>query len=307
VSVLLKLAGAALAIGGAAFLVITQPSTIPAASFPARQADLGNGATMFHIGGCASCHATDYKADPLSLGGGHALKTGFGTFVAPNISPDPKSGIGAWSEAEFATAMIKGVGRAGEHLYPAFPYTSYQRMKLDDVRDLFAFIKTLPVVDRPNAPHQLGFPFNIRRTLGVWKVLFLDGEGFTPNPALSTAQNRGAYLVEGPGHCAECHSSRNLLGAITAKGRMAGGPNAEGKGFVPNISQHPADGLGDWSVRDFEILLTDGGTPAGAYVADEMADVVKNTAKASAEDRRAMAEYLKSLPPREGRRATPAR
>jgi mono/diheme cytochrome c family protein len=302
---ILKLAAAGLVLGGAGFLSITWPQTIPAASLPPRQTDLSNGATLFHIGGCASCHATDYKADPLSLGGGHALKTGFGTFIAPNISPDPKTGIGAWSEAEFATAMIKGVGRHGEHLYPAFPYTSYQRMKIGDVRDMFAYMRTLPAVERPNAPHQLGFPFNIRRTLGVWKLLFVDGQPFAPNPAQGAVLNRGAYLVEGPGHCAECHSSRNLLGAITTQGRMAGGPNAEGKGFVPNISQHPVDGLSDWSVHDFELLLLNGGTPAGAYVADEMADVVKNTAKASAEDRRAMAEYLKTLPPRAGRRAAP--
>lgn len=298
---------AALAVGLGAFFFLTAPSAIPAASLGARQANLANGETMFHVGGCASCHATDYKAAPLSLGGGHVLKTGFGGFVAPNISPDRTHGIGAWSEAEFVTAMLKGVGRRGEHLYPSFPYTSYQRMTVADVRDLFAFIQTLPAVSRANEPHQLAFPFNIRRTLGVWKLLFLDGETFAPDPTRSAALNRGAYLVEGPGHCAECHSGRNALGAITAAGRWAGGPDATGKGYVPNISQHPADGLADWSVADFEMLLKDGGTPSGGFVADEMADVVKNTAKLSAEDRRAMAEYLKALPARAGRRPTAAR
>lgn len=304
---LLLLGAAALAAGFGAFLFLTAPSIIPAASLGARQVNLANGEAMFHVGGCASCHATDYKAAPLSLGGGHELKTAFGTFVVPNISPDPTHGIGGWTEAEFVTAMLKGVGRHGEHLYPSFPYTSYQLMPVGDVRDLFAFIKTLAAVNRPNEPHQLGFPFNIRRTLGAWKLLFLDGRTFAPDPARSAALNRGAYLVEGPGHCAECHSARNALGAITTAGRWAGGPDALGKGYVPNISQHPADGLADWSVADFEMLLKDGGTPSGGFVADEMADVVKNTAKLSAEDRRAMAEYLKTLPPRPGRRQAASR
>jgi mono/diheme cytochrome c family protein len=298
----LKLAAAGLAAGLAGFYVLTIPQAIPAAALSARAADLKNGETMFTIGGCASCHATDVKTAPLALGGGHELKTAFGTFVVPNISSDARAGIGAWSEAEFLTAMINGVGRNGEHLYPAFPYTSYQRMRIEDVRDLFAYLKTVPAVPTSAGPHKVGFPFNIRRTLGVWKLLFLDGKAFEPQASQSAAFNRGAYLVEGPGHCAECHSRRNLLGGIAADGRMAGGPNPEGKGFIPNISQHPKDGLGDWSIKDFEYLLKAGGTPAGGTVADEMEDVVGNTSKLADDDRRAMAEYLKSLPPKEGRR-----
>jgi mono/diheme cytochrome c family protein len=298
----LKLASAGVVAGLACFYVLTIPKVFPASAFAARAADLKNGETMFNIGGCASCHATDMKTAPLALGGGHELKTAFGTFVVPNISPDAKAGLGAWSEAEFLTAMVNGVGRSGEHLYPAFPYTSYQRMRIDDVRDLFAYLRTLPAVPTSAGMHKLGFPFNIRRTLGIWKLLFLDGKPFEPQPAQSSVFNRGAYLVEGPGHCAECHSKRNLLGGITADGRMAGGPNPEGKGFIPNISQHPKDGLGDWSVKDFEYLLKAGGIPAGGTVADEMEDVVGNTSKLSDNDRRAMAEYLKSLPPKEGRR-----
>lgn len=284
---------AAVAVG---FYVVTIPQTIPDSALAARSANLKNGETMFNVGGCASCHATEVNKDPLSLGGGHELKTAFGTFVVPNISPDAKTGLGTWTEAQFLNAMVKGVGRNGEHLYPAFPYTSYQRMRVEDVRDLFAYIKTLPAVAKESAPHQLGFPFNIRRTLGGWKLLFLDGKGFEPDPSRNAVLNRGAYLVEGPGHCAECHSTRNPLGAITAAGRMAGGPNAEGKGFVPNISQHPTDGVGEWSVKDFEFLLLRGDLPAGAAVGDEMADVVLNTGKLSPDDRRAMAEYLKTLP-----------
>jgi mono/diheme cytochrome c family protein len=297
-----KLATAGLVAGLVGFYVLTIPTVVPASAISIRDADLKNGETMFNIGGCASCHAADYKKEPLALGGGHELKTAFGTFVVPNISSHSKAGIGAWSEAEFLTAMIKGVGRNGEHLYPAFPYTSYQRMRINDVRDLFAYLRTLPAVPTSAGPHKVGFPFNIRRTLGVWKLLFLDGKPFESVTTQTAVFNRGAYLVEGPGHCAECHSKRNLLGGITADGRMAGGPNPEGKGFIPNISQHPKDGLGEWSIKDLEYLLKAGGTPAGGNVADEMEDVVGNTSKLSDDDRRAMAEYLKSLPPREGRR-----
>lgn len=299
---LVKWAVAGIAAVAVGFYVVTIPQTIPDTALAARSADLKNGETMFNVGGCASCHATDVNKDPLSLGGGHELKTAFGTFVVPNISSDAKTGLGSWTEAQFLTAMIKGVGRNGEHLYPAFPYTSYQRMRVEDVRDLYAYMKTLPAVDKKSAPHKLGFPFNIRRTLGGWKLLFLDGKRFEPDPTRNATVNRGAYLVEGPGHCAECHSMRNPLGGIAADGRMAGGPNPEGKGFVPNISQHPTDGLGEWSVKDFEYLLQSGGIPAGAAVADEMAEVVLNTAKLSPGDRRAMAEYLKTLPPKVSQR-----
>jgi mono/diheme cytochrome c family protein len=288
--------------GAVALYFVTMPEIIPESALPARTADLQNGETLFTVGGCASCHATDLKADPPKLGGGHRLKTAFGTFVAPNISPDPKAGMGAWTEAEFVTAMIKGVGRNGEHLYPAFPYTSYQRMPINDVRDLFAFLKTLPSVSTAAADHDVGFPFNIRRGLGLWKRLYLDGKVFEPQAGQSAMLNRGAYLVEGPGHCAECHSRRSFLGGITADGRHAGGPDPEGKGFIPNITQHPTDGLGNWRVSDFEDLLKTGGLPAGGTVSDEMEDVVANTSRLSDEDRRAMAEYLKTLPPREGRR-----
>lgn len=287
---------AGLAAGLAVFYVLTIPRTFTASALPSRTADLSNGATMFAIGGCASCHAKDPKNAPEDLGGGHLLKTKFGTFAAPNISMHPAAGIGGWTEAEFLTAMVEGVGRGGEHLFPAFPYTSYRRMRVDDLRDLFAYMRTLPSNATPSAPHAIQFPFSVRRMLGIWKLLFLDSESFKPHAEQSETFNRGAYLVEGPGHCAECHSRRNFLGGIASGGRMAGGPNAEGKGFVPNITQHPTDGLGKWTLRDIELLLENGSTQAGGFVTDEMEEVVLNTSRLSAEDRRAMAVYLKQIP-----------
>src|SRR5262245_8649402 len=287
--------------GLGAFYVLTIPRPAVSGTLPPRAHDLANGETMFNVGGCASCHAIPKQKDERRLGGGLALATPFGTFKVPNISPDPKSGIGAWPEEAFVNAMLRGIGRNGEHLYPAFPYTSYQRMALDDVRDLYAFLKTLPTEARPSEPHQLPFPFSVRRGLGLWKMLHLDGAPFAPDPAKSAEINRGAYLVEGPGHCAECHSPRNALGGIVAGRRFAGGPDAEGKGWVPNITPHP-DGLASWSAADIAYLLKAGLMPDGDSVGASMADVVRNTARLSDADRAAMAAYLKTLPPRPGRK-----
>jgi mono/diheme cytochrome c family protein len=287
--------------GLAVFYVLTIPSLAVKGPLPARTADLANGETMFNIGGCASCHATPKQDDHKRLGGGLGLTTPFGTFMVPNISSDPKHGIGAWSEEDFVNAMLRGVGRNGEHLYPAFPYTSYQRMKLDDVRDLYAFMKTLPADSTPSQPHALSFPFNIRRGLGLWKLLFADGKTFVPDPGKSAEINRGAYLIEGPGHCAECHSPRNFLGGIIEARRFSGGPDPEGKGWVPNMTPH-ADGLATWSEKDVAYLLESGFTPSMDSVGSSMADVVLNTGRLSALDRAAMAAYIKALPPRPGRR-----
>ena len=288
-------------LGLAAFYVVTAPSTLPLDALKPRTANLANGETMFDIGGCPSCHATPKQDNRLRLGGGHELRSPFGTFKVPNISSEPKAGIGAWTELQFANALLKGVGRGNEHLYPSFPYTSYQRMSLDDVRDLYAFLKSLPADTTPSQPHELPFPFNIRRSLGGWKLLFVDGRPFAPDPTRDAQYNRGAYLIEGPGHCAECHSSRNILGAIMQSQRFAGGADLEGDGWVPNITPH-ADGLAAWSVQDMEYFLETGLTPDGYAVASTMADVILNTAKLSPKDRAAMAVYLKALPPHAGKK-----
>lgn len=284
-------------IGIATFWWLTIPVTVPAGELPPRSADLANGQTVFNAGGCASCHATPGQPDRTRLGGGLAIPSPFGTFHVPNISPDPTDGIGGWSEADFATAVLKGTSPAGAHYYPAFPYGSYQRVRLDDVRDLFGYLKTLPAVAGKAPGHELPFPFNIRRAVGIWKALFLDGQPFAPDPARSAQWNRGAYLVNGLGHCAECHSPRNVLGGIVAAQRFAGGPNPEGQGFVPNITQK---GLAAWSDTDIGYFLETGQTPEGDTAGGSMARVIRNTSQLSAEDRAAMAVYLKSLPPVDG-------
>jgi mono/diheme cytochrome c family protein len=311
----------ALTLGAAAVLVaivvvlwcLTIPATVPAAALPPHAPDVANGRTMFEIGGCASCHATPAddaeKVDRTKLGGGLPLKSPFGTFYVPNLSPDPADGIGAWSEADFVTALMKGTSRRGRHLFPAFPYTSYEHMTVADVRDLFAYLKTLPPVPGRARRHDLGFPFNIRRLVGFWKLLFFHESPFTPDPAQPAQWNRGAYLVNGPGHCAECHSPRNMLGAIIESERFAGGPTPDGKGFVPNITptglRHWGDDNIAWSQKDIASFLGDGMNPAGDYAGSGMAEVVRNTSELSAADREAIAAYIASLPPRQGPKRPP--
>ncbi len=289
---------AVVVIGAAAFWMLTIPATVPASALEPRTPDLENGRTIFYAGGCAACHATPDQEDRARLGGGLGLKSPFGKFFAPNISPDRNDGIGAWSEANFVTALWKGTSPDGRHYYPVFPYTSYQRMKLDDVRDLFAYLKTLPTVEGKARDHDLPIPFRIRRVLGGWKLLFLDGMPFKPDPSKSAHLNRGAYLVNGPGHCAECHSPRNRLGGIIERQRFAGGPDPEGSdGWIPNITQA---GIGDYLEQDIAGVLETGDLPNGDSVGGAMRAVVRNTSKLSAEDRAAIAAYVKSLPPVEG-------
>ncbi len=294
--VLIALAGLVV-VGVAAFWIITTPAEIPARALPPRTPDLANGKVMFYAGGCASCHATPGQQDATRLGGGLALVSPFGTFYPPNISPDRKDGIGAWTEAQFVSALLKGTSPDGQHYYPAFPYPSYQRIKLDDARDLFAYLHSLPAVTGEAPPHQLPLPFRWRRLIGAWDFLFVDGRPFAPDPSKSAQWNRGAYLVNGPGHCAECHSPRNILGAIEADKRFAGGPELSGQGWVPNITQR---GLADWSEEDVAYLLETGHTPDGDSVGGSMTEVIRNTSQLPAADRAAMAIYLKSLPSVEG-------
>ena len=281
-------------VGAPAFWLLTIPATIRASALAPHTPDLANGRTMFLIGGCASCHAVPKQEDKTRLGGGLALGSPFGTFYVPNISPDKTDGIGSWSEAQFITAMVKGTSPAGEHLFPAFPYSSYQHTAFDDLRDLFAYLKTLPPVSGRVRDHAVPFPFNIRRLVGGWKLLFLDGQPFKPDPSQSEQWNRGAYLVNGPGHCAECHSPRNLLGAIIPERRFGGGPAPDGQGGVPNITPQK---LKDWSVEDIVDTLTTGMTPDSDFVGGAMVEVVRNTSQLSAADREAIATFIKSLPP----------
>jgi mono/diheme cytochrome c family protein len=254
---------------------------------------------MFIAGNCSACHQTQGQEERTLLGGGLKLKSPFGTFVAPNISSDPKAGIGAWTEAEFANAMKRGVGRHGEHLYPAFPYPAYSNMKTSDVRDLFAYLKTLPAVAQPAPPHEVSFPYSIRRAVGFWKLLYFHPQEFKPDPSKSAAWNRGAYLAEGPAHCAECHTPRNALGGPDLDQLYAGAPNLEKGGrFATNITPSK-DGIGDWSVQDIADFLKSG-TDKCFNEPEGMIQVIASTSQMSDEDVTAIATYIHALPPKPG-------
>ncbi len=264
------------------------------------EGDAVRGETVFWAGGCASCHAAPGANgdDKLSLGGGLELKTPFGTFTAPNISSDQASGIGGWSKADFANAMLMGTSPDGANYYPAFPYTSYARMTPGDVADLFAFMKTLPAVEGQAAGHALGFPFNIRRGLGLWKRLYLSSAPVVSEPSADVDAalfERGRYLVEGAGHCGECHTPRNAIGGLEKARWLAGAPAATGDGKIPDITPAP-DALGGWSEADIAYYLESGFTPVYDSVGGEMVPVQENMAKLTADDRHAIAAYLKAIP-----------
>lgn len=295
---------AIVAAGAFVFYLLTIPETVPASALPDHLPDAGNGKYMFAAGGCAECHAVPARAcddldieDETVLAGGRCLKTDFGVFHVPNISPDKKTGIGKWTTLDFVTAMKRGVAPGGVHLYPAFPYTSYQRMSYEDLIDLKAYLDTLPPVRHTAPAHALRFPYNIRRGVGLFQRRYVDGKTFTPDPEASALVNRGAYLVLGAGHCAECHSPRDALGGMIAAQGFAGARAPEGHGSVPNITPSD-DGIGDWSEEDIAYLLETGTTPDFDVIGEAMVPVQENMAKLTPEDRNAIAAFLKSLPPR---------
>lgn len=282
------------ALGGGGFLWATAPERVDPAALAGLSGDAARGERIFNIGGCASCHAAPgaEEDDRLVLAGGQAFATDFGTFHAPNISPGP-AGIGGWSALDLVNAMMKGVSPDGAHYYPAFPYASYARMKLADIVDLKAYLDTLPVSDTANLPHDVSFPFNIRRGVGLWKLIHVDPAPVVP--AEDPLVLKGRYLAEGPGHCAECHTPRTMFGGLDLARWMAGAPNPEGKGRTPNLT--PGEGGLDWSAADIAEYLKSGFTPEYDVVGGAMADVVRNTARLAPEDRAAIAAYLKALPP----------
>jgi mono/diheme cytochrome c family protein len=284
--------------GAAAAWLITKPRPAFArdAQAPLDEGDPARGKLVFAAGDCASCHASPGQPDRLRLGGGLALASPYGTFRAPNISMDPVDGIGSWRTVDLANALLSGVSPAGAHYYPSFPYSSYAKMGLGDVSDLMAFLRTLPAVAGKAPPHELALPFQIRRFVGFWKILYFDRRPIASDPGRGEAWNRGQYLTEAVAHCAECHSSRNIFGAIKPKTRFAGGTDPEGVGYSPNITPMR---IGNWKQEDIAEVLKTGVTPNHGRVGSSMADVVTNTATLPQGDRDAIAAYIKSLPPRE--------
>ncbi|MEE4216328.1 MAG: cytochrome c [Xanthomonadales bacterium] len=272
--------------------VLTRPNTIDPGRLPAADPDLANGELLFHAGGCASCHGED-------LAGGHEMHTPFGIFRVPNISPDPGAGIGAWSTLDLANAMLRGVSPSGEHYYPAFPYTSYARMEPADVLDLKAWLDTFEPRATVVGDHEVGFPWNIRRGIGLWKKRYLSDEPVIADAGLSDIALRGRYLVEAVGHCGECHTPRDRFGGPDDSEWLAGGPNPDGEGKVPNITPHE-DGLAAWSEADIAYYLESGFTPDYDTAGGSMVEVQENFAQLPGSDLAAVAAYLKAVPAKSG-------
>jgi len=275
----------------AAGLWITRPQTVDpvATGLVDVEADAARGEAVYWASGCASCHIAPESEDKLVLAGGQRFATAFGAFVAPNISPDPEVGIGTWTLGEFASALVQGTSPSGQHYYPVFPYTSYARMTSQDIADLWAFMETLPPSDQPSAPHEVGFPFNIRLTLGGWKLLYANADWVQP---AETAQlERGRYLVEALAHCGECHTPRNALGALDTAQWMAGAANPSGDGRIPGLRR----GQLTWSETDIAYYLETGFTPDFDSAGGEMASVIENMARLSPDDRAAIAAYIVAL------------
>ncbi len=254
------------------------------------------GEYIFHAAGCKGCH-TEAKTKGGLLAGGRAIKTPFGTFFGPNITPDPTHGIGRWSEADFIRALRFGISPAGEHYFPAFPYGSFTKIRDRDLRDLRAYIFSLPAVARPSKPHQLNFPFGFRPLIWVWKQLHFTPGPFRPGAKLTPVQRRGAYVVRALGHCAECHTPRTLTGGLDTAFDLAGAADGPGGEPVSNITPHPKTGIGEWEPGDIAELLKTGGKPDGDDVwGTLMGEVVENsTSHLSPADRRAIAQYLRTL------------
>jgi mono/diheme cytochrome c family protein len=271
---------------------LTRPETVDPAELQGVVPDPANGERLFHAGGCSACHGAD-------LGGGLALETDFGTFYAPNISTDELAGIGAWTTLDLANAMLRGTSPDGKHYYPAFPYTSYTRMKVQDVADLKAFLDTFAPVNRKSTEHDIAFPWNVRRGIGIWNRRYLDSNFIVAVNIDDALLLRGRYLVEAVGHCGECHTTRDSFGGLEPTMWLAGAPNPDGEGWVPNITSQE-DGLADWSANDIAYYLATGFTPDFDTVGGSMVEVQENLARLPDADRAAIAAYLKFIPPKAG-------
>lgn len=254
------------------------------------------GAYLVRAGGCISCHtAEDEGSAPLA--GGLALETPFGTFHTPNITPDEQTGIGTWSDEDFLRAMREGLRPDGAHYFPAFPYTAYSGLTADDILAIKAYLFSIPPTRQRNRAHDLPWYLESRLAAGAWKTLFFAGEPFQPDATRPAPWNRGAYVVRHLGHCGECHTPRSALGVPDAARELAGNPAGPGGKKVPDITPNPDTGIGRWSFDEIEFFLELGMLPDGDFTGGAMSSVIDdNTSHLSADDRHAIAVYLRSLP-----------
>lgn len=260
---------------------------------PALGQDAEHGAQIAGLAGCAACHTAPGGE---TLAGGYAVVTPFGTFYGSNLTPDPDTGLGRWSFEDFVRAMRVGKSPEGRPYYPAFPYPAFSQLTDADLADLWAWLQAVAPVAQDSPPHEVVPRFRGRSLLGTWRLFSFRQGPFEPDPQRDEAWNRGAYLVRGAGHCGECHTPRNGIGGLRRGRELAGSRTEPEPG--PNLTPGPG-GLQGWSVDDLVTLLDMGMTPEGDFVGGEMGRIVdEGTARLSEADRRAIATYLLSLPPR---------
>jgi len=265
-----------------------------AASGAADTEQIARGAYLARAGNCMGCHTAQ---GGVAYAGGRGVPTPFGTIYAPNLTPDAAHGIGTWSPAEFWRALHNGRARDGRLLYPAFPYPNYTRITRADSDALHAYLHSLPAVAQPNRPHELRFPFDQQAALAVWRALYFRPERVTPDASRGADWNRGAYLVEGLGHCNACHASRNALGATSSTLDLAGGLIPVQNWYAPSLTAADEASVASWDLQHIVDLMRTGVSARGA-VMGPMGEVVGGSTQYLNEpDLRAMATYLKALPP----------
>lgn len=269
-----------------------------AAAAAAAETPAERGAYLTAAAGCVGCHTAD-RDGAVPFAGGRALVTAFGTFYSPNITPDRELGIGAWTDAQFLAALHEGTSPGGSAYFPAFPYTAYAGMTDADALAIKAYLFTLPPAREANRPHDLPWYLRTRLAAAAWKLLFFTPSRFVADSGRDAAWNRGAYLVRHLGHCGECHTPRNRLGAPLADREMAGNPAGPENRKVPNVTPDKKDGIGDWTLSDLESFFETGMLPDGDFAGSGMGQVIDEiTSRLTPEDRHAIAAYLKALPAR---------
>jgi mono/diheme cytochrome c family protein len=284
-------------IGRAAILALA----VSLAAYSAADADqpaapdlLKRGEYLARVGDCFACHT---QAGHPSLSGGRQLETPYGTISSPNITPDQETGIGKWSDDDFYKLMHDGIGKSGEYIYPVMPFDHYTKVTRDDVMAIEAYLFSVPPVHAPRPPSHMAFPFTIREGLAAWRALYFSPGTFKPDLSMNDQQNRGAYLVEGLGHCGSCHTPRNIaMGSITSE--ALGGGEIKGQGwFAPNITSDVREGIGAWSDKDLVQYLKTGVAPGHAVTAGPMAETIHDSLRYVTDaDLQAIASFLKATP-----------
>jgi mono/diheme cytochrome c family protein len=261
----------------------------------AAQDAVTRGEYLVHAGGCVSCHTALGGA---AFAGGRALVTPFGTFYSPNITPDLDTGIGGWTDAQFLRALRTGVRPDGANYFPVFPFPSFTNITDADALAIKAYLFSLPPVRQTDRPHDVAFPFSWRFLQFGWKTLFFREGPFRVDPSHDAAYNRGAYLVTALAHCGECHTPRNLFGAVKPAAALSGTPDGPDGQAVPNITPDPATGIGQWQEQDIVTLLATGRTPEESTVKGAMREAVQDGLKFLTDaDRQAIAHYLLAQKP----------